>query len=367
MNEPIINQLQANLYKWLTRKTLNSFVRRVGELPLSIGSDIGVVRSENQDRIAVLRLPLERGQSDTVVVLCDGMGGMAEGAQCAAQAIASFFVSCIRNKIVPPAQRVAIAAQDANQSVNSLHQGRGGATLSAVLFDGVGGMVGVNVGDSRIYAYQDNMLEQLSIDDTMLGLLPQVNDGYKHRSELLQYIGMGDGLEPHVVDIPASYDLIFLTSDGLHFIDEQVMMKVIQSAKDSAIAIRRLIDIAKWCGGHDNASVIAAKPFSSQLSLLDELGAIQIWDPFGELQIIAPITAERGLLEKHSSLMEGPASQKATNEPLRTKKQPKKRKPQKKKATDKAVSGLGDTEPLPGSPQLNIYFNGEKGKDDHHG
>jgi len=194
-----LDPIQMRIYNWLMRRTTNSAVRRVGELPLSIGSDIGFVRNENQDRVAVLRMQLDKGNSVTIAALCDGMGGMLEGSACAAQAISSFFMGCIRHQDVSLRERLVLATQEANQVVHSLYQGRGGATISAVLFDSSGGMLGVNVGDSRIYKYQEGTLEQITVDDTLADLLK--ND-LQPRNELLQFVGMGEGMEPHARLLP---------------------------------------------------------------------------------------------------------------------------------------------------------------------
>lgn len=359
MNEFIQNSLQTRLFSWLTRRMTNAAVRWVGELPLVIGSDIGIVRSENQDRVAVLRMQPERGQSLIVTALCDGMGGMLEGSACAAQAIARFFTACIGNRNIPPAQRVVLAAQDANRYVHSLYKGRGGATLSAVLRDSIAGMVGVNVGDSRIYAFQGNKLEQVTIDDTMAGLL---KDNH-HPIELLQFIGMGDGLDPHVINIPASHESIILTSDGVHFIDKQVMQMVMQATKDSGLAVRRLIEIAKWCGGHDNASVVAIRPFPSQLPLLDDPGTIQIWDPFGELQIIMSETTASTRMDNKPPCNEKPFVPEESRKSKQSTKSAKKEKPAKRKGAVNVVPKKEGAETEKERPQLKIYFTGDTDMD----
>ena len=76
-------QLQNSVKSWFMRRTNDSAVRRVGELPVAIGTDKGRVRSENQDRAGVLRTQDDLGQTFIVGVLCDGMGGMAAGEECA--------------------------------------------------------------------------------------------------------------------------------------------------------------------------------------------------------------------------------------------------------------------------------------------
>lgn len=370
MKSIIQTQLQSRFYHWLMRKTNASAVRRVGEMPIAIGSDIGNVRNENQDRLAVLKVQLEPNQSFVVIALCDGMGGMAEGSACASQALASFFISCISNRSISPSNRLSIAAQDANRVVHALYKGSGGATLSAILLDGVGGLNGVNIGDSRIYSHREYQLDQLTVDDTLAGLRPNANNDLHSRNELLQFIGMGDGMEPHIVETTAAQTLMILTSDGTHYIDKNVMQQVIQNAKEPAMAVKRLIDVAKWCGGRDNASVAIASPLVVQPQLFDETGFIQIWDPFGELQIIVPeaTASEGGRKSIEPQGVKKPAVQKVADGILHP---PmlliKKRKPPKKNTADKVVPKKGNANTESESPKLNIYFNGDAGKEGHHG
>ena len=363
MKEDIQNSIQKRLHNWLMRKAPNSAVREVSDLSAVIGSDIGVARSDNQDRVAILRMAPSKDCFFAVAALCDGMGGMSEGSICASQAIASFFMACIRNRHVLPTQRVIIAAQDANRHVHSLFNGRGGATLSAVLFDSIAGVAGVNVGDSRIYSYQGNKLEQVTVDDTMAGLL---KDNFNQSNELLQYIGMGTGLEPHVIQLPASFKSIIMTSDGAHFIDKQVMQMVVQASNNSELTVRRLIEIAKWCGGNDNASIISVSQLSLRSELPDDPGTIQVYDPFGELQLIVFDIAGTGKTDNH------PTPEKKTfqaEKPQKSKesiKDVKKEKAIKKgKTTNKIVPKRKNAEVKETIPQLNIYFNGETGKDNN--
>jgi serine/threonine protein phosphatase PrpC len=360
-----LSQLQSRLYKWLMRRTTASAIRRVGELPVAIISDIGNVRKENQDRLAVLKVQLELDESFLVIALCDGMGGMAEGSACASQAIASFFISCISNRNIAPSNRLAIAAQDANRQVCDLYKGGGGGTLSAVLFDSNGGMTGVNIGDSRIYSYREGMLEQITIDDTLAGLRPKANDDLHARNELLQYIGMGDGLEPHIIESPSSWDLMLLTSDGTHYFDKGVMQMVIQNAREPAVAARRLVEIAKWCGGRDNASMAIVAPMIVKEHLLDDAGLIQVWDPFGELQMFVAetITLDEIIKEPTETTPSTELGRQhhRKNAPKAPRKKPK---PKNRRAKKAAVEEPKEhDEGGEKRPQLNIYFNGDIDKD----
>jgi serine/threonine protein phosphatase PrpC len=272
------------------RKATNSAVRRVAELPIAIASDVGLVRSENQDRAAILRIQLTENRSSIVVVLCDGMGGMSDGAECASLAIATFLSSCVQNANLSLHERVVSSVKNANDAIFTKYIGRGGATLSAFIADSQDGILGVNVGDSRIYSIVNDKLSQITVDDTIAGQFPQENENILGRNDLLQYVGMGQGIEPHIVAFPnySAPSSILLTSDGMHFLDKQTMASVIKNASDSGLAIRRLIELAKWCGGHDNASGIIVTNISSLLmpNASTNFGNIEVWDAFGEIQLI---------------------------------------------------------------------------------
>ncbi len=281
---------QQNLFNWFMRRATSSSIRRVAELPIAIATDVGLVRSENQDRAAILRIQLTENRSSIVVVLCDGMGGMSDGAECACLAIATFLSSCVQNANLPLQERIVISVKKANDTIFSKYNGRGGATLSAFIADSQDGILGVNVGDSRIYSIENSKLSQITVDDTIAGQFAQENENIHGRNELLQYVGMGQGIEPHIIIFPKDSMLsnILLTSDGVHFLDKQIMESVIKHASNSAIAVKRLIELAKWCGGHDNASGIIVTNLSTMLipKLNANLGDIEVWDAFGEIQFI---------------------------------------------------------------------------------
>lgn len=281
-----IFEIKRTIQDWLMRKTSISAIRRVGDLSITIGTDIGVKRTENQDRLIVFRFPVSASRSFFAVVLSDGMGGMIDGAACASMAIASFVDSCINNMHLAIDERAMKAAMDSNYSVYENYKAAGGATLSAVIADGDGRAAMVNVGDSRIYNYCNHHLKQITTDDTLAAqFLSSSEKGYRKSNELLQYIGMGNDMEPHVFHVPSESDYVILTTDGLHYLGGEHMQMVFRSVEDPAICSRRLLEMSKWCGGHDNASI-------STIRVQDVLGYqavcdrnLAIWDPYGELQV----------------------------------------------------------------------------------
>lgn len=86
--------LHEQIHAWLHRKNISSSVRRVSMLPAAIATDIGLVRKENQDRVAVLKFrPFSKNKDMIVIALADGMGGMEGGANAASLTVSSFFTN----------------------------------------------------------------------------------------------------------------------------------------------------------------------------------------------------------------------------------------------------------------------------------
>jgi serine/threonine protein phosphatase PrpC len=283
-----LSAFEQNLFNWLMRTTTSSAVRRLAELPVSIATDIGLARPDNQDRAVVVRIQLIESHSSTIVVLCDGMGGMSDGAICACLAITTFLWNCIQNNQVPLQDRLMAAIDKANEVVFERYRSKGGTTFSAFIIDSLEGALGINTGDSRIYSIRDYKLSQLTVDDTVAEQFASYEE-LQGRNELLQYIGMGQNFSPHLITFDTNTMLpdLFLTSDGLHFLDKKLIQAVIKQAPNSAVALQQLIDLAKWHGGQDNASGV----FTSNLPALLTPRAknasfpVKIWDAFGELEV----------------------------------------------------------------------------------
>ena len=290
------------------RRTTNSAVRRVADLPVAIATDVGLKRTENQDRAAILRIPQLKEVPTVILVLCDGMGGMIDGAFCASLAISSFLFSFVNNENSPLKDRLISSVLQANDAVFEKYKGTGGSTLSAFVIDSQEGNLGVNVGDSRIYSMEEHTLSQMTVDDTLAGQFAKENNDFFRGNELLQYIGMGQGIEPHVINyLPANekFTSILLTSDGVHFLENRIMELITEHATDSAVAVRRLVELAKWCGGHDNATAVIANLSNMIFDKTNlNLGELEVWDAFGELRLINNQNPDKTIIQNKKSALE---------------------------------------------------------------
>ncbi|WP_341247914.1 PP2C family serine/threonine-protein phosphatase [Cupriavidus pauculus] len=303
-----MEQFRTSLTAWLLRKTAGAAVRRVGESSIAITTDVGVTRQENQDRVAVLKGADPNGRRYFVIALCDGMGGMADGAICGATALAGFLATFAENhsSALALSERLRYAAYEANRIVFDIYRSRGGATLSAILLHEPGKLYWVNVGDSRIYRKTLNEMEQLTVDDTLEGQLPH-GGSFGARNQLLQFIGVGPDLEVHIGMLEyQDADQVLLSSDGLHGLPKDFLAEILANSPDLGVGIKRLVDIARWRGGHDNASGAVLSPLEAmkQLALGEgEPSVLEFWDPYGELHMVS--VRQVKVVERPSSERDG--------------------------------------------------------------
>lgn len=300
--------IQLQLTTWLLRKTATSGVRRVASLAAAIASEIGSVRNENQDRAIIARGGDRQGREYAILAVADGIGGMREGATCAAIALSTFLAAIDQaaqlSAEASSNEWIERAVNDSNEAIFSKFRGDGGSTLVALLVRPGHPVCWLSVGDSRVYGSNGKHLTQISVDDTIAGQLGKYFDAGSDQSKLLQFIGMGIELEPHVSSVDSrNVDALILTTDGIHFLapSPDWLGQVVEHAPDPGVCVKRLVDLAKWCGGPDNAT-------AAMISMLPDrehgerptYHCLEVWDAFGDLQIIPHVTKQDELASHQS-------------------------------------------------------------------
>lgn len=286
-------QIQSQLAHWLLRRTPAGGVRRIMPIAAAIASELGNVRTENQDRAVVAKGKDKHGYDYAIVALADGIGGMRGGASCAALTIAGFvsaLASEARTQGVGGADWIRRAALAADNAVFSWFRGDGGATLAALVICPGRNIHWISVGDSRVYSATGKNLSQLSTDDTIAGQLGKSHEAAFEQSKLLQFVGMGSDLEPHISEIGNQVpDSILLTTDGIHYLSSSPnwLGQIVGNAADPGTCVKRLAELAKWCGGPDNATVAMVSLSANWENEPNSTYAfLEVWDAFGELQIL---------------------------------------------------------------------------------
>ncbi|HEY1599653.1 MAG TPA: PP2C family serine/threonine-protein phosphatase [Pirellulales bacterium] len=237
-------------------------------------SDVGLRRANNQDSFVAVVSPdehewLRRGH---LFMVADGMGAHAAGEL--ASKMATDFVSLTYYKAPDesPVDALRFAFQDANERVFSRGQSnpdfRGmGTTSSALLILPEGALV-AHVGDSRVYRFRANRLDQLTFDHSLVWEMQasgQMRDADIQLNVPKNIITRSLGPYAEVqVDLEGPFpiqvgDSFLLCSDGLSGqVDDEEIGCILGNLPPSE-AIQALIDLANLRGGPDNVTVIGVR------------------------------------------------------------------------------------------------------------
>jgi protein phosphatase len=224
-------------------------------------TDQGHVRSNNQDAYYA---------GDRLLVVADGMGGMAAGdvaSRLAVDAMTSLDVP-IDNEHQMDALHKALEVANGRiaEKVDEDNELQGmGTTLTAVVFSGDRAAL-AHVGDSRAYLLRDGRLNQLTKDDTYVqmlvdqGLLKPEEAGSHPRRAVVTQALQGEPVSPsYVIVEPQPGDRWLLCSDGLtSVVPAEVIEAEMAAQPDPQACAQRLVDLALEGGGPDNVTVIVA-------------------------------------------------------------------------------------------------------------
>ena len=234
-------------------------------------TDVGKVRSENQDFGTLTTPEEEAGRLGRLLLVADGMGGHRGGAtasRLAAETVKAQFLGS-KNDDIPATLRDALVRANTRifHEAQSNPDLRGMGTTTSVLVAREGKGWVAHVGDSRIYLVRGGEIRQLTEDHSLVasmvreGLLTsQEAENHPRRNVLQRSMGVAEEVE---VDIRGPLDLqegdtFIICSDGLYgVVKESELMEVarlpIQEAADQYI--KRALER----GAPDNVTVIVAR------------------------------------------------------------------------------------------------------------
>ena len=225
-------------------------------------TDIGLQRNNNEDRYF-----LDKKQG--LFIVADGMGGHAAGevaSQIAVETVSQSLQTTDQNNLQ---ERLKQAVEEANRAVEEAAKNNQaldgmGTTLSIILLHQQQGYL-AHVGDSRIYRFHNQKLEQLSDDHSLVGeqlrqglLTPEQAKNSNLGHILLQAIGMTSPLEICQKNFPLNRgDQFLLCSDGLtDMVSDTDIEALLQQPDSLEIRCNTLIEAAIAAGGKDNITVV---------------------------------------------------------------------------------------------------------------
>lgn len=245
-------------------------------------TDVGLKRKDNQDSYFI-------DDSLNLFLVADGMGGLDHGelaSAMVAQTISDYIqrfkdrpiqdperYDCFDSTLKPLDNTIMQAVQLANRAVyDTAHDQDAiqqmGSTLVLIMSDG-DELVVVHVGDSRIYRFQDEKMEQLTIDHSLQSD-PMFNGMIDPDSTMISSMGKtltrGMGIKPEVQpDLKRisinDEDLYLLATDGLmDMVSEEMIAQVLGMHIDIKKKADHLIELALAGGGRDNITVVLVKP-----------------------------------------------------------------------------------------------------------
>lgn len=247
-------------------------------------TDTGMVRDHNEDSFFV-------SQTESFVVVADGMGGHQSGEVASSMAIKEirdYYNSTVKqtspiempnwpsNKAKPKSReerRLITALTRANAIINKAasenpkYNGMG-TTCVGAYFTREGVFI-AHIGDSRCYRFRKGVLEQITEDHSLANeylrskiLKPEDLPTFPYKNVITRAVGLAETVEVEVHFYPhEDGDIYLLCSDGLSDpVKPPQMTEILTNfANDLPRACRELIIAANQNGGPDNVTALLAK------------------------------------------------------------------------------------------------------------
>ena len=235
-----------------------------GEIVIGSRSDVGQVRSANEDTCDTF----ERPDGTRLLVVADGMGGHQGGATASRTAVETIAEVFNSETSADLSTMLRDAIQTANHRIFERAQsepglgGMGTTVVSFLLNSAAHGIV-AHVGDSRAYRYRQGQLEPLTVDHSVVAEMMRrgvisADEAAVHprRNEILRAVGIAAEVDVEVAPVEVSPgDQFLLCSDGLTGVLSDDEIAAVVQAESPKQAVDKLIQIANDRGAPDNVTV----------------------------------------------------------------------------------------------------------------
>lgn len=229
-------------------------------------TDTGRVRRVNEDSMVAFDSP-----NGHVVAVCDGMGGQAGGDVASKLACDVIRDILSNNTFASPQEAITRVMFAANQAI--LHRAGQdpalagmGSTCVILIINGDVVTYGW-VGDSRIYLLEDNVLRQVSRDESYVQALVDIGEitmvearTHPKKNEIVNALGLRSMTPPAVSAVtvaPGQRKIFMLCSDGLSNMvcDKQIGRELAKDDITLQEKANKLVFLANQYGGQDNITL----------------------------------------------------------------------------------------------------------------
>jgi protein phosphatase len=236
-------------------------------------SDIGMVRTENQDSYG--KFPADHSDlyqpKGVLFIVADGMGGHAGGGEASRSAVDIINQEYFSSTLDIVATALYSAFKTANikiyeTSIDVPQFQRKGTTSTALVLENNYACI-AHVGDSRIYRITNGKIEQLTNDHTQVeellrkGIISNEEaKNHPSKSVLVRALGIEPSIDIDIIkDIPIKPgDNFVICSDGLANVNKEDIKNAVLS-NSAEEACEKLISLANESGGTDNVTVQVVK------------------------------------------------------------------------------------------------------------
>jgi serine/threonine protein phosphatase PrpC len=250
----------------------------LNSLRCAAGTDIGMLRRENQDSFGIIR-----NASFHAYFVADGMGGTQGGAVASRMTISALERELEQTSLPPSVDELQGLLKKINEEIFTAGQTNPGlagmgTTLVGLVFSNES-VVSLYVGDSRAYRIRANEINQISEDHTLIKELiktgavdPSEESSHPISHMLTKSLGPTANIRidcTHYQHPAQPGDSYILCSDGLYnyVSEEEILSVALQNSPDDASQI--LINLANQRGGADNITLLIVSVDSDQQSRLN--------------------------------------------------------------------------------------------------
>ena len=240
-------------------------------LRIAWATDPGLEREENEDSVTVWR---NKAGLDTLIVVCDGMGGHAAGQHASSIAVKTVAKVLSEDGLEgPDVDRLKRACKDANSAVfnaardNPDWAGMGSTMVIAAVRSGE--LALLNVGDSPGYLFRNGLAKMITQDHSWpaeqvrLGLIkPEEAENHPLKHRLTRAVGVWEQIQPFTDRIKLEEgDAIVLCSDGVETagVSVEEMGRLLLKDGNLDRGAERVIERCRELGAPDNVTLAVAR------------------------------------------------------------------------------------------------------------